>query len=74
MAFGRMFPSFNVQPTGDSARQAQIQSPPRSKTSLGGKDVIGGGKVGLGGKGLGKGGLKRHRYVTLGNRELRFGS
>ena len=74
MAFGRMFPSFNVQPTGESAQHAQIQSPPRSKKSLGGEGVIGGGKVGPGGKGLGKGGLKRHRYVTLGNKELHFGS
>lgn len=63
----RMIPSFGVQPLPNAAQSSsgQIsgsQRPPHS--SLGGKGVIGtGGKTGLGGKGLGKGGLKRHRYV-----------
>lgn len=36
-----------------------------NRPTLAGKGLIGGaGKVGSGGKGLGKGGMKRHRYVT----------
>ena len=39
---------------------------PQDRPSLAGKGVIGGGgKFGSGGKGLGKGGMKRHRYVNV---------
>ncbi len=50
----KLFPSFGgVQPKA------------KARPTLGGKGVIGGGgKSGFGGKGLGKGGMRRHRYVN----------
>lgn len=50
----KFFPSFGgVQPKA------------KARPTLAGKGVIGNGaKSGFGGKGLGKGGLRRHRYVS----------
>ncbi len=51
----KLLPSFGLQPKA------------KGRPTLGGKGVVGGGaKSGFGGKGLGKGGLKRHRYVAGG--------
>lgn len=47
-------PASTVRPSSSAPRR-----------TLGGKGILGGGKgkVGMGAKGLGKGGMKRHRYV-----------
>ena len=56
----KLIPSFGGEKPGQAAKSST--RPPHS--SLGGKGLVGSGaKTGLGGKGLGKGGLKRHRYV-----------
>ena len=57
----KMIPSFGGERPGRNVAPSSSR-PPHS--SLGGKGLPGfGAKTGLGGKGLGKGGLKRHKYV-----------
>ena len=72
LGFRTFVPSFggertvNIRPAQNAAPSSSAPAATQRKT-LGGKGIIGGGKEksGQAGVGLGKGGLKRHRYVMF---------